>query len=155
MKIVSVEYEKPGYSVRDRYAWRFVAHTDENLPHGYPTFSGYLVKAQAGWMAKAHSGDFGMLANSREQAITNIIPATIRAGKEVIARAAAQDAAKQSCLTLARKLSEGLPKNVSVRIVNAEAIHEAPRFTVEVANLNDEQVRTVLRALARRNEETV
>ena len=89
MKIQTVQFERTS----DTSYWRFVAETDEPMPHGDKSFGGSLLHMDKGWKARAHvATKWGEMAKSREQAVQNCFADAIRISAECEATRLRRDA---------------------------------------------------------------
>jgi hypothetical protein len=79
MRVLSVKFERLRYTKRQPNHCRFVADTDEALPHGDKGFSGILLHDSLLWKARADiSTTWSVASETRNQAVENCVEDAIK-----------------------------------------------------------------------------
>jgi hypothetical protein len=79
MRVLRVKFDQLSYTDKLPIHWRFVAETDEALPHGDKGFSGILVCEGIRWKARADiSTTWSVASETRNQAVENCVEDAIK-----------------------------------------------------------------------------
>jgi hypothetical protein len=93
MRVLSVEFERLRHTKKQPNHCRFVAETDEALPHGDKGFSGILLHDDLLWKARADvSTTWSKAGVTRKRAVENCVEDTIKSFAEFEAARLRQDA---------------------------------------------------------------
>lgn len=149
MNILSVEYRKPSPAiVRElEVEWEFTVHTDENLPHGYPTLGGYLKHGADGLWVAAHYRNtaWGPSAATRQGAILNMLPlATEVLQASKLQRAADnREQARRINVTaqIQKRLQEKMGKGLKIEVDgNYQPDKPFDKFSLTITGLDMQQL---------------
>ena len=124
MRVLSVKFERLRYTKRQPNHSRFVAETDEALPHGDKGFSGILLHDGVRWKARADvSTTWSTAGVTRKQAVKNCVDEAIKSFADFEAARLRQDAEDKRRRQHLAKLNEQLRQTICA---NANRHQEKP-----------------------------
>jgi hypothetical protein len=96
MRVLRLKFDQSSYTDKGSIYWRFIAETDEALPHGDKGFTGVLVHEGIQWKARPDiSTTWSASSETRKQAVENCVEDTIKSSADFEAARLRQDAEEE------------------------------------------------------------
>jgi hypothetical protein len=142
MRVLSVKFDQVPYTDKWPILWRFVAETDEALPHGDKGFSGILVREGIKWKARPDiSTTWSATRETREQAVESCVEDAIKLFADFEAARLRDDAEVERRRTHLANLNERLRQSIRTHDVNMHQTDKPAIDSIVLNGLSENEIR--------------
>jgi hypothetical protein len=143
MRVLRVKFDQVPYTDKWPIHWRFVAETDEALPHGDKGFSGILVHKGVLWKARPDiSTTWSANADTREQAVESCVEDAIKLFADFEAARLRHDAEEERRRQHLAKLNEQLRQTICAHDANLHQMEKPATNSIVLNGLSENEIRT-------------
>ena len=142
MRVLSVKFDQVPYTDKWPIHWRFVAETDEALPHGDKGFSGILLHDGLLWKARADiSTTWSVASETRNQAVENCVEEAIKLFADFEAVRQRQDAETERQRLQLAKQNERLRQYIHSHAVDMHQTDKPAINSIVLNGLSENEIR--------------